>query len=67
MGTEESIMKHEETEETGEVSRTMDSSKTTGTVENGMKPTITLKGSIKAFNIGAHTTTDDNALKTETA
>ena len=67
MGAEEIIMKHEESEETGEVSRTMDGSKTTGTVENGMKPTITLKGSIKAFNIGAHTTTDDKALKTETA
>jgi len=67
MGAEEIIMKHEESEETGEVSRTMDGSKTTGAVENGMEPTITLKGSIKAFNIGAHTTTDDKALKTETA
>ena len=47
MGAEESRMKHEESEETGEVGRTMDGSKTTGTVENGMKPAITLKGSIK--------------------
>jgi len=47
MGVEESRMKHEESEETGEVSRTMDGSKTTGAVENGMEPTITLKGSIK--------------------
>jgi len=47
MGVEESIRKNEESEENGEVSRTMDGSKTTGTVENGMKPTITLKGSIK--------------------
>jgi len=67
MGAEESRMKHEESEETGEVVRTMDGSKTTGAVENEMKPTITLKTSIKAFNIGAHTTTDDKVLKTETA
>jgi len=67
MGAEEIIMKHEESEETGEVSRTMDGSKTTGAVENGMEPTITLKRSIKTFNIGAHTTTDDKALKTGTA
>jgi len=66
-GAEESIRKHEESEETGEVSRTMNGSKTTGTVENGMKPTITLKSSIKTFTIGAHTTTDDKALKTKTA
>ena len=59
-------MKHEESKKTGEVSRTMDSPKTTGTVENGMELTITLKSSIKTFNVGAHTTTDDNALKTET-
>ena len=45
----------------------MDGSKTTGTVENGMKPTITLKRSIKMFNIGAHTITDDKVLKTKTA
>ena len=43
MGTEESRMKHEESEETRKVGRTMDGSKTTGTVENGMEPTITLK------------------------
>ena len=43
MGAEESIMKHEESEEIGEVVRTMDGSKTTGAVENGMEPTITLK------------------------
>jgi len=67
MGAEESRMKHEESEETGEVSRTMDGSKTTGAVENGMKPAITLKGGIKTFNIGAHTTTDDKVLKTKTA
>jgi len=36
-------MKHEESEETGEVSRTMDGSKTTDVVENGMEPTITIK------------------------
>ena len=67
MGAEEIIMKHEESKETGEVGRTMDGSKTAGTVENGMEPAITLKGSIKAFNIGAHTTTNDKALKTKTA
>ena len=60
-------MKHEKSEETGEVSRTMDGSKTTGAVENGMEPTINLKRSIKTFNIGVHTTTDDKALKTKTA
>ena len=43
MGTEESRMKHEESEENGEVIRTMDGSKTTGAVENRMKPTINLK------------------------
>ncbi|RLF26724.1 MAG: hypothetical protein DRN14_06410 [Thermoplasmata archaeon] len=35
MWAEEIIMKHEESKETGEVSRTMDGSKTTGAVENG--------------------------------
>ena len=43
MGAEEIIRKHEESEENGEVSRTMDGSKTTGTVENGMEQAITLK------------------------
>ena len=47
MGAEKVIMKHEESEENEEVSRTMDGSKTTGAVENGREPTITLKGSIK--------------------
>ena len=46
MGAEEIIMKHEESEETREVSRTI-GSKRTGAVENGMEPAITLKGSIK--------------------
>ena len=36
MGKKESIRKNEESEENGEVSRTMDGSKT-GAVENGMK------------------------------
>ena len=67
MRAEESRMKHEESEENGEVTRTMDGSKTIGAVENGMEPAITLKGSIKTFNIGTYTTTDDKALKTETA
>jgi len=66
MGAEESRMKHEKSKKTGEVSRTMDGSKMTGAVENGREPTINLKGSIKTFNIGTYTTTDDNALKTET-
>jgi len=35
MGAEESIRKNEESEENEEVSRTMDSPKITGTVENG--------------------------------
>ena len=43
MGTEEIIMKHEESEETRKVSRTMDGPKTTGTVENGMEPAINIK------------------------
>ena len=47
MGAEKVIMKHEESKKTREVSRAMDGSKTTGTVENGMEPTITIKGSIK--------------------
>ena len=42
MGAEEIIMKHEESEETREVSRTI-GSKRTGAVENGMEPAITLK------------------------
>ena len=67
MGAEESRMKHEKSEETRKVGRTMDGSKTTGAVENGMEPTITLKCSIKTFNIGAHTTTNNKALKTKTA
>jgi len=43
MGAEESIRKHEESKKAREVSRTMDGSKTTGTVENGMEPAITVK------------------------
>ena len=43
MGAEESRMKHEESEEIGEVRRAMDGSKMTGTVENGMEPRINLK------------------------
>jgi len=36
-------MKNEESKKAREVGRTMDGPKTTGAVENGMKPTITLK------------------------
>jgi len=35
MGEEESIRKNEESKKNGEVGKTMDGSKTTGTVENG--------------------------------
>jgi len=43
MRAEKVIMKNEESKKTRKVGRTMDGSKTTGTVESGMEPAITLK------------------------
>jgi len=43
LGRRKSRIKHEESEEIGEVRRAMDGSKMTGAVENGMEPRINLK------------------------
>ena len=67
METEKIIMKHEESKETREVVRAINSPNTTGTVEDRVEPAITLKGSIKTFNVRAQITADNKTLKTETA
>jgi len=43
MGAKESRMKHEESEEAGEVSRTIDGYNTTSAVRNGMEQAINIK------------------------
>ena len=53
MRTNEIIMEHKESKETRKMTRAIDDTDRTSAVENRMKPTITLKGGIKTFNIGA--------------
>ena len=53
MRTNEIIIEHKECKETRKMGRAIDGTDRTCAVENRMKPTIALKGSIKTFNIGA--------------
>jgi len=53
MRTNEIMIEHKECKETRKMSRAIDGMDRTSAVENRMKPTITLKGGIKTFNIGA--------------